>query len=137
MTVRSFLDSNILVYTDDGHSPRKQRSALDLSKSAVAEGWGVVSTQILQEYFYVATSKLGVPTDIARAKIEIFSRLDLVIVDMPTILGAIDIHRLHGMSFWDGLIIQAARAAGCRILYTEDLQHGRRFDGLEVVNPFH
>ena len=74
MTVRSFLDSNVLVYTDDGHSPRKQRSALDLAKSAVAEGWGVVSTQILQEYFYVVTSKIGIPTDVARAKIEIFGR---------------------------------------------------------------
>ena len=136
MTVRSFLDSNILVYTDDGHSPRKQRSALDLSKSAVAEGWGVVSTQVLQEYFYVATSKLGVPTDIARAKIEIFGRLDVATIEMSSILGAIDIHRLHGVNFWDALIIHTARAAGCRILYTEDLQHGRRFDGLEVVNPF-
>ena len=136
MTVRSFLDSNVLVYTDDGHSPRKQRSALYLSKSAVAEGWGVVSTQILQEYFSVATSKLGVSTDIARAKIEIFGRLDVATIEMSTILGAIDIHRLHGVNFWDALIIHTARAAGCRILYTEDLQHGRRFDGLEVVNPF-
>ena len=101
MSARSFLDSNILVYTDDLDSPTKRRSALDLAKSAVSEGWGVVSTQVLQEYFAVATGKLGVSADIARAKIEIFSRLDLVIVDMPTILSAIDIHRLHEMSFWD------------------------------------
>ena len=136
MNARSFLDSNILVYTDDVDSPTKRRSALDLAKSAVSEGWGVVSTQVLQEYFAVATRKLGVSADIARAKIEIFGRLDVATIDMPTILGAIDIHRLHDVSFWDGLIIQAARSAGCRILYTEDLQHGRLFDGLEVVNPF-
>ena len=84
----------------------------------------------------MATGKLGVSADIARAKIEIFGRLDVATINMPTILGAIDIHRLHDVSFWDGLIIQAARSAGCRVLYTEDLQHGRRFDGLEVVNPF-
>lgn len=136
MNVRSFLDTNVLVYTDDGAAPRKQETALDLVESAGIGGWGVVSTQVLQEYYAVATRKLGVPTEIARAKVEIFGRLDLATVEMPTILGGIDIHRLHEVSFWDGLIIQAARSAGCRILYTEDLQSGRRFDGLEVVNPF-
>lgn len=136
MSVRSFLDSNILVYTDDMASPAKRRKALDLVKMARGEGWGVVSTQVLQEYFAAATRKLGVSVDIARAKIEVFGRLDVATIDMPTILGAIDMHRLHGIGFWDGLIIQAARSAGCRILYTEDLRHGRRFDGLEVVNPF-
>ena len=77
-----------------------------------------------------------IPTDVARAKIEIFGRLDVATIELPTILGAIDLHRLHGVNFWDALVIYTARAAGCRILYTEDLQHGRRFDGLEVVNPF-
>ena len=136
MSVRSFLDSNVLLYTDDSRTPEKQETALDLMESARLWGWGVVSTQVLQEYFVVATRKLGVPTDVARAKVEIFGRLDVATINMPTILGAIDIHRLHEVSFWDGLIIQAARSAGCRILYTEDLQSGRRFDGLEVVNPF-
>ena len=136
MSVRSFLDTNVLVYTDDGDAPRKQDTALDLVESASIGGWGVVSTQVLQEYFAVATRKLGLSADIARAKIEIFGRLDVVIIEPADILAGIDLHRLHGIGFWDGLIIQAARSAGCRILYTEDLQHGRRFDGLEVVNPF-
>ena len=136
MSVRSFLDTNVLVCTDDADAPRKKETALDLVESAGIGGWGVVSTQVLQEYFAVATRKLEVPVNIARAKVEIFGRLDLAVVEMSTILGAIDVHRLHGVSFWDGLIIQAARSAGCRILYSEDLQHGRRFDGLEVVNPF-
>ena len=136
MTVRSFLDSNVLVYTDDADSPIKKEAALDLVESARVGRWGVVSTQVLQEYFYVATGKLGLSTDVARAKTEIFGRLDVATIDMMTILGAIDIHRLHDVNFWDGLIVYTARAAGCRILYTEDLQHGRLFDGLEVVNPF-
>ncbi len=136
MTVRSFLDSNVLVYTDDAEFPIKKGAALDLVESARVGRWGVVSTQVLQEYFYVATRKLGLSADVARAKTEIFARLDVATIDMKTILGAIDIHRLHDVNFWDGLIVYTARAAGCRILYTEDLQHGRRFDGLEVVNPF-
>jgi len=136
MSVRSFLDTNVLVYTDDADAPRKKETALDLVESASIGGWGVLSTQVLQEYFAVATRKLEVPVNIARAKVEIFGRLDLAVVEMPTILGAIDVHRLHDVSFWDGLIIHTARSAGCRVLYTEDLQHGCLFDGLEVVNPF-
>ncbi|MFC1531426.1 PIN domain-containing protein [Gemmatimonadota bacterium] len=136
MSVRSFLDTNVLVYTDDADAPRKKETALDLVESASIGGWGVLSTQVLQEYFAVATQKLEVPVKIARAKVEIFGRLDLAVVEMPTILGAIDVHRLHDVSFWDGLIIHTARSAGCRVLYTEDLQHGCLFDGLEVVNPF-
>ena len=136
MSVRSFLDTNVLVYTDDFSTPAKQEAALDLMESARLGSWGVVSTQVLQEYFAVVTRKFGLSADIARAKIEIFGRLDVVIIEPADILAGIDLHRLHGIGFWDGLIIQAARSAGCRILYTEDLQHGRRFDGLEVVNPF-
>ncbi len=136
MNVRSFLDTNVLVYTDDSDAVEKQTTALDLVESASTGGWGVLSTQVLQEYFAVATRKLGVPAEVARAKVEIFGRLDVATTDMPAILGGIDIHRLHGVNFWDGLIIHTARAAGCRILYTEDLQHGRLFDGLEVVSPF-
>ena len=136
MSVRSFLDTNVLVYTDDADALLKKETALDLVESAGIGGWGVVSTQVLQEYFAVATRKLEVPVNIARAKVEIFGRLNLATVEMPTILGAIDVHRLHDVSFWDGLIIHTARSAGCRVLYTEDLQPGRRFDGLEVVNPF-
>ena len=136
MSVRSFLDANVLVYTDDGGAPEKQQTALDLVESAGGARWGVVSTQVLEEYFSVATRKIGLPAHIARAKVEIFGRLDVATIELPTILGAIDLHRLHGVNFWDALVIYTARAAGCRILYTEDLQHGRRFDGLEVVNPF-
>lgn len=136
MIVRSFLDANVLVYTDDRNAPEKKEAALDLVESAGVGGWGVVSTQVLEEYFSVATRKLGIPAHIARAKVEIFGRLKVATIEVPTILGAIDVHRLHDVNFWDALVITTARAAGCRILYTEDLQHGRRFDGLEVVNPF-
>ena len=52
------------------------------------------------------------------------------------VLGAIDLHRLHRLSFWDALVVRAALASGCARLLSEDLQHGQRFEGLEVVNPF-
>jgi predicted nucleic acid-binding protein len=52
------------------------------------------------------------------------------------ILAAIDMHRLHGFSFWDALVLRMAKQAGCRILLSEDMQHGRESDGVQIVNPF-
>jgi predicted nucleic acid-binding protein len=137
MSVRSFLDTSVLVYTDDHSTLEKQSAALDIVERARLEGWGVLSTQVLQEYFVASTRKLGVPVEIARRKVELFSRLDLVLLDTPDIIAAIDLQRLHGFSFWDALVVRAAKQAGCAVLLTEDLQHGQQIDGLEIVDPFH
>jgi predicted nucleic acid-binding protein len=59
-----------------------------------------------------------------------------VLLDVDDVLAAVDLHRLHQISFWDGLVVHAAQAAACRFLYSEDLQHGWRLDGLEVGSPF-
>ena len=133
---RSFLDTNVLVYTDDLDAPEKQRRALDLFAECRRRRSGVVSMQVLQEYFVTATRKLGVAADVARRKTEIFGRLHVVTPGVPDVLGAIDLHRLHGLSFWDALVVRAALVSGCSRLFSEDLQPGRRFDGLEIVNPF-
>jgi len=136
MSGRDFLDTNVLVYTDDGDAPAKKERALALYAECRRSGRGVVSTQVLQEYFVAATTKLGVDVLVARRKTELFGRLNLVPVGRDDIVGAIDLHRLHALSFWDALIVRAALVAGCTRLYSEDLQHGWRVDGLEVVNPF-
>jgi predicted nucleic acid-binding protein len=136
MNARSFLDSNILVYTDDQDSPDKRTRAIDIVDRGALEGWAAVSTQVLQEYFVVTTRKLGVSARIAREKVEIFSRLNLVTNRSEDILAAIDIHRLHQVSFWDALIIRAAQQARCTVLLTEDLQHAGRLAGLDIVDPF-
>jgi predicted nucleic acid-binding protein len=136
MSARSFFDTNVLVYTDDHDAPEKQARALELVEEARLGGWGVLSTQVLQEYFAAATRKLGVSSVIARRKVELFARFDLAILDLSDVLGAIDLHRLHGIGFWNGLIVQAARRTSCAVLLSENLQAGRRIDGLEIRNPF-
>jgi len=136
MTARSFLDTNVLVYTDDRDAPEKQERALALVAECRKARTGVVSTQILQEYFVTATRKLGVASDVARRKTEIFGRLHLVSLGLGDVLGAADLHRLHGLSFWDALVLRAALVSGCTRLLSEDMQHAQRFDGLEIVNPF-
>jgi predicted nucleic acid-binding protein len=80
--------------------------------------------------------KYGVPPEIARSKIERFARFDLVLIGLADILAAIDLHRFHQISFWDALVAQCALASRCSVLYSEDLQAGRKIGGLEVVNPF-
>jgi predicted nucleic acid-binding protein len=136
MSARSFFDSNVLVYSDDARSPEKQARALDLIERCRIEHTGVISTQVLQEYFVTSTKKLKVPAETARRKTELFSHFDLVRIDVEDILAAIDLHRSHQLSFWDALIVRTALRSGCSVLFSEDLQDGRKIGGLEIVNPF-
>ena len=136
MKGRSFLDTNILVYMDDSDFPEKRALALALVGECGRKGQAVVSTQVLQEYFNTAIRKLGLDPTIARRKVELLARFDLVQIRLPDILGAIDLYRFHSLSFWDALILRAAQTSNCRILYSEDFQHGQVFDGVEIVDPF-
>ncbi len=136
MSGGSFLDSNVLVYTDDTSSPAKQRTAVALVGECMRTKSGVVSLQVLQEYFSAVTRRLGVDAAIARAKVELLGAFSAPPIEIDDVLAAIDLHRLHQVSFWDALIIRSAQQARCARLYSEDLQHGRRFDGVEIVNPF-
>lgn len=136
MSARSFFDTNILIYTDDRAAPAKQRSALELVAEHRLAGTGVVSLQVLQEYFVTVTRKLHVEAQIARRKVELLAEFDVAVLGLPDILAAIDLHRLHQFSFWDALILRAAQRTGCSVLYSEDLQQEREVDGVRIVNPF-
>jgi predicted nucleic acid-binding protein len=136
MNVRSFFDTNVLVYADDKASPAKQRRAIALVAEQRRAGTGVVSLQVLQEYFVTVTRKLGVDAPLARRKVELLAEFDVVAPELADILAAIDLHRLHGFSFWDALILRSAKQAGCRVLLSEDFQDQREVDGVRVVNPF-
>ena len=136
MSVRSFFDTNVLVYADDKASPKKQRRAIELVAEQRRAGTGVVSLQVLQEHFVTVTRKLGVDARLARRKVELLAEFDVVAPEVADILAAIDLHRLHGFSFWDALILRSAKQAGCRVLLSEDFQDQREVDGVRIVNPF-
>src|SRR5208337_3251979 len=136
MTARSFFDTNIIVYGDDKSAPAKQRRALDLLAEHRRAGTGVVSLQVLQEYFVTVTKKLHVEARIARRKVELLAEFDVAALGLPDILAAIDLHRLHQFSFWDALILRAAMQTGCAVLFSEDMQQAREVDGVRIVNPF-
>jgi predicted nucleic acid-binding protein len=136
MTGRSFIDTNILVYADDDAAPIKQGLAAELIAEHRRGRTGVVSLQVLQEYFVVSTRKLGVDPQTARRKVELLAEFDVVTPDVSDILAAIDLHRLHELSFWDALILRSAKLGGCAVLLSEDFQEGRRIEGVRIVNPF-
>ena len=136
MSARSFFDTNVLVYSDDKAAPAKQRRALDLLAEHRRERTGVVSLQVLQEYFVTITRKLHVDARVGRRKVELLAEFDVATLDVGDILAAIDLHRLHGFSFWDALIVRAAKQTGCSVLLSENMQGMREIDGVRIVNPF-
>ena len=136
MSARSFFDTNVLIYADDKAARAKQRRALGLIAEHRRAGTGVVSLQVLQEYFVTITRKLQVDARTARRKVELLAEFDVAAPEVSDILAAIDLHRLHGFSFWDALVLRSARQSGCSVVLTEDLQDTREVDGLLIVNPF-
>ncbi len=136
MPAKVFLDANILVYAQDKGSPKKQQRSRDLLAELINSGNGVISTQVLQEYYVAATRKLGVAPLAAKAVLKTFYAFEVVQVTPALIQEAVDCSILNQLSFWDALIVAAADAAGCTILYSEDFNPGQMILGVKVVNPY-
>jgi predicted nucleic acid-binding protein len=129
--VKAFFDTNILVYTATSDA-KKQRAAECLRRG------GVASVQVLNEFVHVARRKLRHDWPLIELALGLFraSLDDVVPVTFNTHAGAMSLAREHGLSFYDALIVAAAIEADCDILYSEDMQGGRVFGGLAIVNPF-
>ncbi len=136
MSDQKFLDTNILIYAHDGRIAEKQENARKLVKKLLQDRHGVVSQQVLQEFFAAATRKLHMPSEVAREHVLTYSRFEVVSFSTTDMIAAIDLHRLHQFSIWDALIVRGALKAGCETLYSEDMQDGRKIDSLTVRNPF-
>lgn len=134
--MRSLLDTNILVYADAADDAVKQRHAIELITALRAAGTAVLSTQVLQEYVNVALRKLRLPHALIRERIAFYRRFDMVPASAELIAGALDLHVLHGLSFYDALIVRAAVVSGCQRLLSEDMQHGAIFGAVRIENPF-
>lgn len=133
---RVFFDASVLVYIEDASAPTKQQRAAGLFEEHFLRGTAVLSLQVLQEYFVTVTRKFSVTPWLAQRKVEIFSSAHVVRFEVEDIIAAIELHRLIDISFWDALIVHAARSAGAAVLYSEDFQHNSIVGGVRVVNPF-
>lgn len=133
-----FLDTNILVYAHDTSAGKKHEIASKILLDLWDSGQGVISTQVLQEFFLSVTRKIPKPmqVEIARDIVEDLLKWNVVINDGDSILAAIDIHNRYRYSFWDALIIQAAIQGGADQILSEDLSHGHSVYGVRIINPF-
>lgn len=133
-----FVDTNLLVYSRDAGEKGKQRRAHDWLDHLWTTREGRLSFQVLEEYYAVVTRKLkpGMPVDAARADVAALLAWRPAVIDDALLLGAWEIEEQASLSFWDALIVSAARAQGCEVLLTEDLQDGREILGVTVANPF-
>jgi predicted nucleic acid-binding protein len=139
MTGEVLVDSNVLVYAYDRSEPEKQRSAVALLDRMVAAGVGVLTTQVMAEFFVSVTRKIAAPLDIPVAAERVRNYvLSWPIVDVTSMVvleatrGVSD-HQLH---FWDAQLWAAARLNQIDVLFTEDLPSGASIDGVRFVNPF-
>lgn len=134
---RVFVDANVLVHAHEASDTAKRAIAVAILNDLWHTGAGVVSTQVLAD-FYAATTR-GSPAMKRRAAREIvvlYGQWPVVAIDVPMIVAASWLEETHGLSLRDALLVEAARRAGASRLLTEALQHGRRFGALRVENPF-
>ena len=135
---RTFVDTNVLLYAHDASETVKQPVARALLEDLWTERSGVLSTQVLQEFYVIATRKLASPLSRAEARqiVDLYRLWPVIVVELDLILNASRLEEDHQLSFWDALIIEAARVAGADRLVTEDLQTGRVIAGVRIENPF-
>lgn len=136
MLTRSFIDTNVLIYAEAGDAPAKQQLALTLLKQLYESAQGVLSTQVLQEYCNVALKKLKLPAQHVRAQLELYEQFEIVQVSPAIIHAGLDLHQTRSIGFFDAIIMASAHAAGCAVVYSEDLNAGEVMAGVRIVNPF-
>lgn len=136
VATRSFIDTNILIYAEASDAPIKQRTALTLLKTLFDNTQGVLSTQVLQEYCNVALKKLKLPMSHVRAQLDLYEQFEVVQVTPAVIHAGLDLHQTHSIGFFDAIILASAHAAGCQVLYSEDMNTGETMNGVHITNPF-
>ena len=139
MSARFFLDTNIFVYSFDRSSDTKDRRAVQLIRQAVTTRKGIISYQVVQEFFNVALRRFAQPMTAPEAEqyLSAVFRPLLAIQSSPVLISeALRLTARHRLSWYDSLIVAAATEGGCGVLYSEDLQHGQRFGDLRIENPF-
>ena len=125
-----------------GRSRARATTGMTIAANLLRELWrtgrGTISTQVLQEFYVNVTRKIPtpIPRSVARSIIEAYRTWPVELVDMAAILGASEIEERYRLSFWDSLIVVAARASGASKILTEDLNPGQTIAGVLIENPF-
>ncbi len=135
---RNFVDTNILVYAHNLDADVKNEITGNILKKLWREGTGVISTQVLQEFYVTVTRKIPDPLSAAKARgiLENYMAWHVELNGPESILLASEIEERHLLSFWDSLIVAAACNAKADKILTENLNHGQIIEGVLIENPF-
>ncbi len=137
MTGRRFIDTNVVVYAYDSSAGDKQTTAQQVLREAATAREGVISVQVLGEFFHATvTRKKLLTVDKARIALAALQHLEVVGLETATVEQAIDFHERFQLRYWDALIVATAKLSGCASVLSEDLNEGQNYDGVVVVNPF-
>jgi predicted nucleic acid-binding protein len=136
MTAPVFVDTNVLLYALDPADLKKQQAARAWRERLWKNRLGRVSFQVLQEFYVKASQKWPGARDEARAEVKDLLAWQPVMVDAAILERGWKLQDRYQLSFWDALIVAAAKSIGCRYLLTEDLQTNQDLDGLLVISPF-
>ena len=138
MSARIFVDTNVLIYAHDLDADRKHAIASDLLKNLWEEETGLLSTQVIQEFYVNITRKIPHPLTPVEARGFILNYFSwpVVINGQQNIRRASEIEERYLLSFWDALIVAAAIDGRAHQILTEDLQAGEVIEGIQIVNPF-
>jgi predicted nucleic acid-binding protein len=132
-----FIDTNILVYTLDTHDKIKQETARKVLKNTVENETAVISTQVLQEFYTICTTKLHLEPLRIKGYVHGYSEnLEVIQNSSAIIERGIDISIISQISFWDALVIAAADYSRCAEIITEDLNNEQIINGIKIKNPF-
>jgi predicted nucleic acid-binding protein len=131
-----FVDTNVFIYAVDLGDPKKQRVAQRWLDELWKNKRGRLSFQVLQEFYAQVTRKQPSAADEARAEVRGLLAWDPVPVSAGLLEQGWKNQDRYQLSFWDALILAAAKASSCRYLLTEDLQDGQELDKILVLNPF-
>ena len=136
MTAPVFVDTNVLIYALDDADLKKQAAAREWRAELWKRRQGRISFQVLEEFYAKVTRKWPDVRQDARSEVRDLLAWRPLTVDAVMLENAWKIQDRYQISFWDALIVAAAKSASCRYLLTEDFQVGQDLDGLLVVNPF-
>ncbi len=133
-----FLDTNVLIYAHDMSAGAKHEQARDILFTLWNQGNGLLSTQVLQEFFINITRKIPIPVSVQKSRkiIEDLLTWNVIVNDGQSILSAIEIQSRYRYAFWDALIIHAAIQGGAAVLFSEDLSDSQVIRGVTIKNPF-
>ena len=136
MIARSFVDTNIFVYSRDSVNSSKRKKALKLITTLRQANLLIISYQVVTEFIAVMDKKYKAPQEELKKDVRLLLDLKPIPVDESVIQQGLKLHQQYNLSWWDAWIVASSILAGCKQLYSEDLASGASYHGVEVVNPF-